>query len=73
MNEYIAEIRQLRNERDALSDDLRALRDAVRVRPSQKAMKIIRETLEAMEAMDDEGGPALRLLIEMYDKIGAIL
>jgi hypothetical protein len=60
---------QALRERDELSADLLKLREATRVRPSKKAMAVVRETLEAMEAMDEEDAAALRLLVEMYDKL----
>lgn len=60
---------------DELSADLAALREAVRVRPSRKAIESLRELLEAMEAMDERGtdAAALRLLIEMDARIRKII
>lgn len=66
------EIRRVRRERDELSADLGKIRDAVRVRPSKKAMKLLKELLETFEAMDEEEAPALRILVEMADKLEAI-
>lgn len=59
-------------ERDELSADLARLRKATRVRPSKKAMTSLKDMLETMEAMDEEDAPALRVLIEMCDKLESI-
>lgn len=56
-------------ERDELSADLYQLRQATRIRLSKKAVASLKELLETMEAMDEKDAPALRILIEMHDKL----
>ena len=47
--------------------------EATRVRIGKKAEASLRAMLEAMEAMEERDAPALKILLEMYDKTGAAI
>lgn len=59
-------------ERDELSADLAAIRQATRVRPSKKAIAYLKDLLETMEAMGEKEAPGLSVLLELNDKLDAL-